>query len=378
MPGAYTHPGRCKTRIAFPPPLCSNAGTGEVSKIAMWRKPEKLAILCCLVAVGLCACTTDRDRNRIYVDSDDMVPACSRYLKCINPWAGMGMCVSALFTSTRWHLKEMSFYLGTVTRDDWVAVLSGCQNSSCLARVDSGCDQVLECMNRGRVVRGCTPPEGYFGGRYCRDGQTLSVCNDLDGDGINTEISFQCDSMAMECVEMDRGTDRLAACGFHDPDPPEGLGTNYLVTCDGTLAKLQRYGAVLYWNCARMKATCEPGVYADWDQHEFCKSSGPPCQVDTMESHCDGTLLIEWCNGNEIGFDCASVDQTCRQIRVLLADVTVCTYDTACNPYTFEETCQDGEITYCGPDGPTTVSCARYGFESCTQLEYSWFVACNR
>lgn len=289
----------------------------------------------------------------------------------------MGMCAYALHTSTTWKMKQMSFYLATVYRDDWVAVLSGCQNSRCLARAKGGCDEALECMNRGRALRGCTPPRGYFGGRYCRDNQTLSVCNDLDGDGINTEISVKCDEIGMECVEMDRGEDRLAACGFTDPHPPPGLGYDLQVTCAGTLARLQRYGAILYWDCALNRAACEPGVYADWEQHDFCRREGPACEVGAMGSHCDGDLLVDWCNGNEVGYDCSSSGQVCRDIRILLVDVPLCTYDTVCNPFGTEETCQDGNLTYCAPEGSTTVSCGKYGFRDCAPTNYSWFKTCT-
>ncbi len=336
---------------------------------------SRATLMLVLTAAAFSACT-GRDGNRIRVESDDVIPGCSRFLSCVHPWVGMGICAHALFTAERWNLKEMSFYLGTVTRDDWLQVLSGCQHSHCLAQEATSCDEVLRCMNRGLLVRDCTPPEGYFGGRYCRDSNTLSVCGDLDEDGTTTEISVECDLFGMECIEMDRGQDLLAACAYRDPDPPQGLGTKVKVSCDGTVAKLQRYGAVMYWDCGFMKAACQPGIYDGWDQHEFCKSSGPACQLETMDWHCDGNLTVQWCNGNEIGFDCATVDQICRRIRVLLADMVTCTYDTACNPFNFEETCQDGVVKYCGPDGVTTISCGQYGFDGCTQNKYSFFVTC--
>ncbi len=59
-------------------------------------------------------------------------------------------------------------------------------------------------------------------------------------------------------------------------------------------------------------------------------------------------------------------------VNVIIYNEAMCTYDTDCTPFTFNEICSNGEITFCGPGGETTQSCTDIGFRGCTHdLFYS-------
>jgi hypothetical protein len=299
---------------------------------------------------------------RIPIDPDDIAPTCAAYVTCTNHLLGMGICVATLTSALYWDLEAVAFTLATDPGEHFMNILGGMQNSACIAQTEGDCDKVIACANQGQAVRNCTPREGYYRNRYCRDAVTLAACTPTGTDGETVETSVRCDDLGMECVEIDRENDRFAACGHWARDTVEGVQA----TCDGTLARVQRKNAYFFSDCAWMNSGCREGTYQSWDNYEFCESDGPVCDPGSMEPHCGGNATVTYCNGRELGISCDNYDQICENTRILTITEPVCIYkDSGCNPFSFQETCEAGRITYCGPQGITTLSCTRLGYSGC-------------
>ena len=62
------------------------------------------------------------------------------------------------------------------------------------------------------------------------------------------------------------------------------------------------------------------------------------------------------------------VEKIDRRKNRIVKNYPKCAYP-GCNQYSLNETCEDGVITYCGPDGMSTLSCADLGFSGCLAEE---------
>jgi hypothetical protein len=297
------------------------------------------------------------------VNPVDIGPTCAGYTACTNHMVGFSACYMVIDSARIWDLKAHSINVGTSSKLEWINTLSGIQNTRCVAQANGDCKQVLSCVNQGRVVLDCTPPEGAHGGRYCRDENTVAACTPTYRDGRFVESSVRCDDIGMKCVEFERNGETFAGCGYQAGDHVDGIS----VSCDGTMARVQQGSAYWHWDCALMNAWCVGGSYLSWDNYDFCESDTPLCDPDTLEKRCHGTSMSFYCDGRENRLDCAAYGQICQDTRILMWTTPFCVYaHGSCNSYSFQETCEDGVITYCGPEGVTTLDCREYGYSTCT------------
>jgi hypothetical protein len=285
--------------------------------------------------------------------------ACASLVSCLNDtfsYDGMGRCVEILTGLGSWfHWADMTMLLGRNDDHDWLPLLATAQNLACVAGAGT-CEGVLACLNGGTPNPTCEAPEGYQLRRRCASSTKLSGCNNEVGVGVTVD----CTAFGQQCIELASDEDTLALCG----QPGSAADGTVKVTCNGTVATADTMGALFTLDCAVYGATCAPGTYdmeqgfEDW---AFCVGS-TLCSGAANE-RCDGTVLIDCGSNGETRTDCAHMGMTCAEYGTESLPQARCVYP-GCTVGA-SETCSDGVVTYCGPDGPTQIDCSALGYAGC-------------
>ena len=292
------------------------------------------------------------------IDPENVAPACAVYSGCMQR-SGISGCV--MFLNVRGHFdpetmpflpEEPEYIL------DWPTAASVAQNIKCVLLAGADCERFFTCLNRGPAVHGCE----YVNERRCLDENILTACIGVGEHSSpprdTVEISTRCDELGLNCVEIDYpdGT-TSAACMYKSDVFVPGAE----VACYGSVASVQvGYGIIVY-DCAVETGGCLPGTYADLGdiaRRKFCDV--PVCDDATYERRCEGDTLRDCSQGREANVVCGVLDLVCREVQ----SEPVCTY-SSCAPLHMEEECENGVVTYCGPDGEVKISCTELGFSGC-------------
>lgn len=303
----------------------------------------------------------------IEVDPEKVGPACAIYTGCLGQHY-VGACAMTFDMLGHYDLYKMTFNLaGDSWLFDWALFISMALNIDCILAAGSNCDQVLACMNQGQTVRNCMYLENNIQSRYCADENTLAACVNAGDEWyppqITARISFRCDDFGMNCMESVLDGETWAACMENSGRSVTGA----VVECSGAVANIFVGEGLLKYDCAFEGCACEPGTYTNMDaalEHGLC--SCPVCDDQTYESRCEGNTLMRCSNGGERNVDCAAIGLVCKEKVDGPSTSHFCSYQT-CDPMQMVETCTDGVIEYCLPDGLTTISCTDLGFSGCEE-----------
>jgi hypothetical protein len=317
-----------------------------------------------MVLVGMISGCAEYGGQKLNVDPAEMGPACANYLACVDE-RGFGSCVQALSMATQWEPKDMSLLIAMSDDVDFVNMIALAQNASCLATAGADCDKVFACLNNGSAVRNCTPPANAVNGRSCADSKTLKACTQTGLEGVYIETSASCSDLGLECADIviPEAEDKMAAC----VESKIEYGLTMDVSCHGTVAEISMLGVVVRYDCAFEGGTCKAGSHTDPEAIEdqlFCEGVGDACDEQSFDSYCDGNDMIGCMQGKESATHCDQFGSVCRTETHEYFTITGCLYPS-CTPIAFEETCTDGLITYCAPEGSATLQCKDLGFTGC-------------
>jgi hypothetical protein len=292
--------------------------------------------------------------------------ACAALGACLE-LAGLGACVEMLDQSRRWNPANQSVFMAFYAPPEWTRLMALVQNTACVAAATT-CDEVLACLNGGKLERHALPDRQALLGRSCQDDDTL-----LDHwpaawpeRGIQTRVS--CHQLGLRCITVrafqasDDRTVSLCANGTSTE-----TDWQLRVTCDGSLASLAGFGVELRLDCASLGLTCQVPAGQDFDRITFCGSGGPTCDPQTFPAGCQGDRAVTCEGGWVISRDCGQRHQTCGLVQIGdWLDQPVCVTD-ACSPSLFAERCEpdEGMITYCGTGGVRRLDCRALGFPAC-------------
>ena len=326
------------------------------------RRAGLTALLLC----GFFGCSSPVD-EKIRVAPGDRAPACAGYLACIDSPMSFSECAQFLDSIGHWNPEDTSLLMGAMGFADkgWITKLALAQNARCVARAGADCAAVLACLNQGSAVSSCTSSSDHIRGSVCRDEKILEGCTNTGIGGENVLASVRCGDVGLECLEISLrpAIGLLASCADREKCPVNNVN----ITCDGSVASIQMDNAVMRFDCAFAGAECRPGEYPDITallNTEFCKAAGPGCTPAEFTNSCEGNTLITCIQGQEAHTDCALMGQICRVVEYDSGPEATCTY-SCCDPNTFDETCEQGVITYCAEAGMSTFDCTSAGFAGC-------------
>ena len=315
------------------------------------------------LVLAMVGCNGDGPNGPSAVDQAKIGAACGAFSACTRE-ESIGDCVTRTYAYTRFDLADVSLMIGMNDDRDSVNYLSLGQNVDCVAAATS-CDAVYACLNAGTATTGCTPPNDSFRGRSC-EGNTLIACTETGVGEPMIEARADCRAHGLTCVEIGvAGEESIPACV--NSRASDTLATGQMkVTCSGYIANVQVLNAVMTYDCRSfMGSTCVAGDYTgDFEAAQFCEPSTVVCDSNTFEEHCDGNSVVECRNGLESREDCASYGMICGEIAYDSGTYHGCRFVECSRSY--KETCEDGSITYCDPDGVKTIDCKALGFTGCT------------
>jgi len=284
-----------------------------------------------------------------------LAAACARYDACYSE-GGVGECMEIMSQANAW--TQLWKKLAWLPEMDDMAILQVPAKQSCLLAAKD-CAAVSACFTAGvpkygcgggKVV-GCTGSVAWF----CENGVPLTI---------------DCSLFGMPCRTV---TDQISFCA-HQPDCSAGKkGT----TCKGTVAHICKQADATTFDgwtidCAGIGMTCLPEV--NDDDPDVCGQAGAAsCDVDTFKKRCEGNVLVECNEGQELRMDCGLIARKCT-VEGFSGDAdadcrrtNLCPTDKDGDP--LPDSCQGNVLTFC--DGKTVASldCAKYGM-TC-KAEYS-------
>ena len=283
-----------------------------------------------------------------------MAAACAGFISCTDVPNKLSECIANMDRYEHiGNLQNMSFMVLPFFYVGWGNWLSLFQNLNCLVNAKADCNAVLACLNQGTATQNCIPPSDHSTGYFCRDGNTLAHCGPVKEGGSTIESSVRCNDLGFVCLEGSLGNDIVSACVNGELAPISGIEVN----CNGSMADVHIANGLFRLDCNFFGATCQAGSYSFDTMSEipFCIGTGSACDSSSFQVSCDGNMMKACQSGQEGRVDCTKLGMVCNN---------VCSYAT-CEPYHFEETCMNGVITYCGPNGPTLLSCSSLGFSGC-------------
>jgi hypothetical protein len=307
------------------------------------------------------------ESHRIQVDHADMAPACAAYSACLGV-EGIEDCISWLIRGSSTEAKAAlnRFVYGSALTGRLGAEASLLANGNCVAKAAPDCDGVLACLNEGVSNRECPADNG------CLDRDRLVACVDTDDLGGRAQITVRCDEFDLECIDFEQGMEFVTPnCGYNGVDF-EILWPYRVHTCSGSLAKIAMEGEfTVFHDCTLEGMTCsEEGCTLELDGTAHpCVGTNQGCGASGRR-HCEGNYLVgcDSCD-DETRTNCSRFDMECRTVEGSFGNQSdKCAYP-GCYQNSFDETCTDGVITYCGPDGTSTLSCTNLGFSGCLAEE---------
>lgn len=316
-----------------------------------------------LMSVLLVAAGCDGSGKKLYIDTKDLGPACAAYTACFG-FLGMSRCVVGLDLLRHYEIENTTLELAKLNIfTDWLEMIALAQNVRCVVSAGGDCEKVLACMNQGVSNKDCTPDEDHILGYHCVGDSKLAKCMHVQGRFYsNVELSVSCSDMGLKCAEMPvNGGDSWVTCVNEIVSDTGGIH----VTCDGTVASISFGGGVLKEDCKTRGATCAPGSYESIDlieDYAFCIA--PACDDSTFVDRCEGNDRLYCYDGRQVSVSCDDYGLVCHE-EVSGTDVEVsCTYP-GCTVIFSGETCDNGTVTYCGPENYRSVSCTDLGFLGC-------------
>jgi hypothetical protein len=311
---------------------------------------KKYTIIFCLVmSLDLFSACSDYTQP----SNDDIASACTAVVSCLGIPSYEEENISACIDRVKAFANDPNL----LAENSWAMIFTESemiisQNIDCLVTAKSDCSKIRACLNGNSSDTDCTD----WGEDKCIDDSTISSCikfTSFDQQETLTKVVFDCAAYGLKCSELKVG---YASC-VNQVGLAEDLN-EMKVTCDGDLAKIHYGTSMLSYNCGISEMSCQPGENygSKLGERPFCILEVEECSDD----HCVGNVLVE-CGQESVEFkiDCSVLGQEC------IGSSPYCGYTEECKADDYADNCQQGVITYCGPDGISQISCSDLGYADC-------------
>jgi hypothetical protein len=305
----------------------------------------------------------------LWQPSSGLLDACARYSACLSAEGKYGFGGWCEWLATMEYRHSMSNLRGTEDQVHWAAI-------ECSKKA-TNCDEFVGCY----YIELGTAEYCYYQdyGGNCLQGIHYDCANHSE----TGKHSIQnCAAAGVDCVVEKEGL--YASCG----EPCSGYGTmcegDVLVHChhDDPFATSEGPGSLRKIDCRfdsnsqvvdgkvipYFSDTCGMNAVLGIIH---CTGSGEPCTTSTFNGFCDGNALVT-CRWDRVSrHDCVleHPDAVCKVDEGGIADCRdIC---EECSRWSFEETCDNGLVTFCLFGRITRLDCKEFGWSGCAVYDES-------